>query len=120
MRRVAGLDFAAVLPPRVGAQCGDILRRVAPERAQHGLGVLRFGDGTTGAVLHAMGRLVRQRVPDLSGAPMGTADHKTVAPGVVRPLQSMLAISLGPTDTFALETPAQRINVSPGSGLDRN
>ena len=67
-----------------------------------------------------MGRLVRQRVPDLSGAPMGAANHKPVASGVVRPLQSPLAIRLGHTDTIALETPAQRINVSPGSGLDRN
>ena len=60
------------------------------------------------------------RFPDLARTSMGTADHKLVAPVVIRPLQATLAILLRHAGYIALETPAQGVNVSPGSVLDRN
>ena len=117
---VARFNLRLVLTPGIGPQGRHVLGRVARQCPGHELDLIRSGQRSTDAVLHAMGRLVRERVPDLPGGSMGTADHKFVAPGVIRSLQSSLAILLRHAHAIALEAPAQCINVSPGSCLDRN
>ena len=62
-----------------------------------------------------MGRLMGERVPNLSRRPVRTTNHKRVAAWVVQALQSSSrAISLNDTNTSPREPVTQNINGLPG------
>ena len=112
---VSGFQFRQLLPAGIDPEGTHFRRMAASQRRIHGAMVLAVRDGSSRTPLHAMGRLVGERVPDLSRRSVRATDHKRVAAWVIEPLQSPLgAIPLNDANASPREPVAQNINGLPG------